>query len=79
MATCFYSEVGLMVGLHWPKGESSSSDVPVRRDLENVQMMLSRAPWTANVFLPHAVAVIIGLTFFCACLAKAPGFDQLQL
>ncbi|WP_461189961.1 hypothetical protein [Arthrobacter sp. Z4-13] len=61
------------------KGGQFKSDVPVRRDPENVQTMLARAPWMANVFLPHAVAVVLGLTFFVLALAKAPGFDQLQL
>jgi hypothetical protein len=41
--------------------------------------MLSRAPWLANVFLPHAVAVALGLTLFILAIAKAPGFEQLKL
>ncbi|MCU1433309.1 MAG: hypothetical protein JWR71_34 [Pseudarthrobacter sp.] len=61
------------------QGGEFKSDVPVRRDPENVRTMLSRAPWLANVFLPHAVAVALGLTLFILAIAKAPGFDQLQL
>lgn len=61
------------------QGGEFKSDVPVRRDPDNVRTMLSRAPWLANVFLPHAVAVALGLTLFILAIAKAPGFEQLKL
>lgn len=71
------TEGGLVLGFDGKDGVYWS-DIPVRRSPENVKHLLARAPWMANVFLPHAVAVVLGLALFISALLGVPGLDQMR-
>ncbi|AGZ40573.1 hypothetical protein [Actinoplanes friuliensis] len=43
-----------------------------------VRRMLSIAPWLPHVFLPHAVAVLLGAVLYFCALADLPGLAQLK-
>jgi hypothetical protein len=60
-----------------PKDGDWRNDPPIRRTSEEIRDMLLVAPLRPNVFLPHAVAVILGIGLFLAAWADAPGFSAL--
>ncbi|MFD0046977.1 hypothetical protein ACFVGV_17485 [Pseudarthrobacter scleromae] len=50
-------------------------DTPIRRSPRNIRHLLAAAPWRPNVFLPHAVAAVMGLTLFVLAILRVPGFE----
>jgi hypothetical protein len=54
------------------------NDPPIRRTPEEIRDMLLVSPLRPNVFLPHAVAVILGIGLFLAAWADAPGLSALN-
>lgn len=54
-------------------------DAPTRRPPENVRNLLALAPKMPQVYLPHAVAVVLGVVLFLLAVLRVPGFDQMQL
>ncbi|WP_250037934.1 hypothetical protein [Paractinoplanes maris] len=52
-------------------------DPPQRRTPEEVRKMLAQAPWMPHVFLPHAVAVLLGIVLFFGALMDVDGLSTL--
>jgi hypothetical protein len=61
------------------QGDKFMPDAPVRRSPKNVRNLLARAPLMPGVFLPHAVAVVLGFGLFILAVLRAPGFEQMML
>lgn len=55
------------------------ADEPERRSAQHIYSQLRVRFWWANVALPHAIAVILGVALFVAAVSKAPGLQQLHL
>jgi hypothetical protein len=55
------------------------ADEPERRSAQHIYSQLRVRFWWANVALPHAIAVILGVALFIAAVSKAPGLQQLHL
>ena len=53
-------------------------DPPIRRTQKEIRDMLFVAPLRPNVFLPHAVAVLLGIGLFLAAWADAPALSALK-
>lgn len=77
-------ELGLVsaprIDMSWEyrgQGQDWRTDVPKRRDAEEIRRLL-RLPYVVpQVLLPHAVAVVLGVSLFVAALLDAPGLDTL--
>lgn len=52
---------------------SASTSEPAPRAPEDITSLLARAPWMGHVFLPHAVAAVIGLALFVCSVAGVTG------
>ena len=55
------------------------ADKPERRSAQEIYSQLRGRFWWANVALPHAVAVVLGLALFIAAALNAPGLEHLHL
>ncbi len=53
------------------------TDRPERRSPDEIRWLLRKRLWMPQVFLPHAVAVALGVALFLGAAAELPGLDQL--
>lgn len=53
------------------------TDKPERRSPDEIRWLLRKRLWMPQVFLPHAVAVLLGVALFVGALADVPGLDTL--
>lgn len=61
-----------------PKERDPRTGPPERRDRKNVQDLFHGRYWSPGVFLPHAVAVVLGLGLFCAAVLEVPWLISMQ-
>jgi hypothetical protein len=59
------------------KGQDWRTDPPTRRDAQEIRRMLRLPFLLPQVLLPHAVAVVLGVSLYVAALLDAPGLDTL--
>ena len=61
-----------------PKEQDRRTGPPKRRDRKNVQDLFQGRYWSPGVFLPHAVAVVLGFGLFFAALLGVPWLSSMQ-
>lgn len=54
------------------------TDIPWRRNPDEIHALLRRPCWMPHVLLPHVVAVVLGLLLFAGALANVNGLNQLR-
>ena len=71
------------IDVYWsyPQGDGADwrTNVPWRRTPEEIRRMLRRAFLMPHVFLPHAVAIVLGSLLFLAALAGFDGLSHLDV
>jgi hypothetical protein len=67
-----------LVDWSWMYPGYELSGIPERLHTEEFVKSSRRAPWVPWVFLPHALAVVVGTILLLLVFTGVPGFGQLQ-